>query len=73
MPQVTVFSTSEGKKDEALKTLGADHFVISKDEEQMQVSSQTLQVAYSAETKTCRLEPAVGYRQVSWRMAHVHL
>jgi D-arabinose 1-dehydrogenase-like Zn-dependent alcohol dehydrogenase len=36
--QVTVFSTSEKKRAEALKTLKADHFVVSKDEEQMNVS-----------------------------------
>ena len=36
--QVTVFSTSEKKRAEALKTLKADHFVVSKDEEQMKVS-----------------------------------
>ncbi|CAL5388226.1 unnamed protein product [Camellia sinensis] len=34
---VTVFSTSISKKDEALKKLGADKFVISSDEEQMKV------------------------------------
>lgn len=38
MLQVTVFSTSEKKRAEALKTLKADHFVVSKDEEQMNVS-----------------------------------
>ena len=37
--QVTVFSTSEKKKDEALKVLKADHFVVSKDEDAMQVTS----------------------------------
>lgn len=35
--QVTVFSTSEKKREEALKTLKADHFIVSKDEEQMKV------------------------------------
>jgi len=33
-----VFSTSEKKRAEALKTLGADHFIVSKDEDQMNVS-----------------------------------
>ena len=36
--QVTVFSTSEKKKEEALKTLKADHFIVSKNEKEMQVS-----------------------------------
>ena len=35
--QVTVFSTSEKKEDEALKVLKADHFVVSKNEDAMQV------------------------------------
>ena len=35
--QVTVFSTSEKKREEALKVLKADHFIVSNDEEQMKV------------------------------------
>ena len=35
--RVTVFSTSASKKDEALKLLGADEFVVSSDEKEMQV------------------------------------
>lgn len=35
--KVTVFSTSISKKDEALNLLGADHFVISSDEKEMNV------------------------------------
>lgn len=34
---VTVFSTSISKREEALKLLGADKFVISSDEQQMMV------------------------------------
>lgn len=34
---VTVFSTSISKKEEALSLLGADRFVISSDKEQMEV------------------------------------
>ncbi|KAL0043655.1 hypothetical protein WJX79_010984 [Trebouxia sp. C0005] len=40
--EVTVFSTSEKKRAEALKTLKADHFVVSKDEEQMNKVADTL-------------------------------
>lgn len=40
--EVTVFSTTERKREEALKTLGADHFVISKDEEQMNAIATSL-------------------------------
>ena len=35
--QVTVFSTSDKKQARALKILKADHFIVSKDEEQMKV------------------------------------
>jgi hypothetical protein len=35
--EVTVISTSPKKEKEALSTLGADHFVVSKDEAQMSV------------------------------------
>lgn len=34
---VTVLSTSESKKQEALKILGADKFVVSSDRQQMEV------------------------------------
>lgn len=39
--EVTVISTSENKRKTA-KTLGADHFVVSKDEKAMLVSPQAL-------------------------------
>ena len=35
--EVTVLSTSESKRTEAVKTLGADHFVVSRDEAAMKV------------------------------------
>nr|GEY90480.1 probable mannitol dehydrogenase [Tanacetum cinerariifolium] len=35
--QVTVFSTTTAKKQEALEGLKADHFIVSKDAEQMQL------------------------------------
>lgn len=37
--KVTVFSTSESKKEEALKHLGADKFVISSDKQKMEVNT----------------------------------
>ncbi|KAK9122417.1 hypothetical protein Syun_020034 [Stephania yunnanensis] len=39
---VTVFSTSISKKEEALNLLGADRFVISSDEQQMQALTKSL-------------------------------
>ena len=35
--KVTIFSTSESKRDEAISVLGADNFVISSDTQQMEV------------------------------------
>ncbi|KAI7733865.1 hypothetical protein M8C21_003389 [Ambrosia artemisiifolia] len=40
--EVTVFSTSPAKKQEALEGLKADHFIVSKDLEQMQAASSSL-------------------------------
>jgi cinnamyl-alcohol dehydrogenase len=37
--KVTVISTSPSKKEEALKNLGADSFLVSRDQEQLQVTS----------------------------------
>lgn len=40
--KVTVISTSPSKKEEALKNLGADSFLVSRDQEQMQAAAGTL-------------------------------
>lgn len=40
--EVTVISTSEKKKDEAVNELGADHFIVSKDAEQMKAAAASL-------------------------------
>ncbi|XP_076911458.1 mannitol dehydrogenase-like [Bidens hawaiensis] len=40
--EVTVFSTTAAKEKEAIEGLKADHFIISKDEQQMQAISGTL-------------------------------
>ena len=50
MMQVTVFSTSEYKKEEALKTLGADHFIVSKNEDAMKVSCSVALPSYAVLT-----------------------
>ena len=39
--EVTVISTSPNKEKEAREVLGADHFVVSKDEQQMAVRAST--------------------------------
>jgi len=43
--KVTVLSTSISKKEEALSLLGADHFVISSDVEQMKVKKEKLELS----------------------------
>eukprot|EP00891_Asterochloris_glomerata_P005343 jgi/Astpho2/5343/Aster-05893 len=40
--EVTVLSTSAHKKEEAIKTLKADHFIVSKDQEQMKAAANSL-------------------------------
>ncbi|PIN23667.1 8-hydroxygeraniol dehydrogenase [Handroanthus impetiginosus] len=40
--KVTVISTSLSKKEEAISKLGADHFLVSRDPEQMQAAAGTL-------------------------------
>lgn len=42
---MTVFSTTPNKRDEALKRLGADQFVVSKDENDMKVRKFAPQAA----------------------------
>ena len=42
---MTVLSTSANKKEEAIKTLKADHFIVSKDQEQMKVRHQSLRAS----------------------------
>ena len=68
--QVTVFSTSEKKKAEALKTLGADHFIVSKDKEQMEVRSSML-VVPSSDYQSCLVMfmPCLAVASVHWQMS----
>ena len=43
---VTIFSTSLSKKEEALTLLGADRFVVSSDQEQIKVDLQRLLIKH---------------------------
>jgi cinnamyl-alcohol dehydrogenase len=54
---VTVFSTSSSKKDEALGVLGADAFVLSKDEEAMKAQHNTLDFIINAASGSIPLDP----------------
>lgn len=44
--KVIIFGTSASKKEESLKLLGADEFVISSDEKHMQVRFTTYSTSY---------------------------
>lgn len=44
--KVTVISTSPSKKDEALKQFGADSFLVSRNDDEMEVSLQHFAVVY---------------------------
>ncbi|KAG0613520.1 hypothetical protein M758_6G109500 [Ceratodon purpureus] len=54
---VTVFSTSVSKKEEALGVLGADAFVVSKDEEAMKALANTLDFVINAAAAEVPLDP----------------
>ncbi|XP_021911798.1 probable mannitol dehydrogenase [Carica papaya] len=45
--KVTVISTSPNKKKEAIERLGADSFLVSRDQDQMQVTSQSVLFSYN--------------------------
>ena len=59
--EVTVISTSPKKEKEAINTLGADHFVVSKDEAQMSV--RPLTAAMHKESAMAVLQHAAGLRE----------
>ena len=54
---VTVFSTSLSKKEEALGVLGADAFVVSKDEEAMKGLTDSLDFIINAASGQIPLDP----------------
>ena len=57
--QVTVISTSPGKKDEAMSRLGAHHFLVSKDAEAMQAAAGSLDgIIDTARPLRCRRPPS---------------
>jgi cinnamyl-alcohol dehydrogenase len=54
---VTVFSTSISKKEESLGVLGADAFVVSKDQEAMKAQANTLDFIINAAAAEVPLDP----------------
>ncbi|RDY08850.1 putative mannitol dehydrogenase, partial [Mucuna pruriens] len=58
--KVTVISTSPNKKDEAIQHLGADSFLISRDQDQMQAANGTLDGIIDTVSATHPLLPLIG-------------
>ncbi|XP_042506930.1 probable mannitol dehydrogenase [Macadamia integrifolia] len=58
--KVTVISTSIGKKEEALERLGADAFLVSRDQEQMQAATGTMDGIIDTVSAEHPLLPLVG-------------
>lgn len=63
--EVTVLSTSESKRDEALNVLGAKHFIVTKDADAMGANFGTLDgiintVSQVVRTRTCYLVHVCG-------------
>ncbi|KAJ7953496.1 putative Alcohol dehydrogenase [Quillaja saponaria] len=57
---VTVISTSPNKKEEALKNLGADSFLVSRDQDQMQAAQGTLDGIIDTVSASHPILPLIG-------------
>lgn len=69
--KVTVFSTSASKKEEALKLLGADKFVISSDEKEMQSLANSLDFIVDTASGDHPFDPYMSLLKVRGVMALV--
>ncbi|KAL8132744.1 mannitol dehydrogenase-like [Apium graveolens] len=68
---VTVISTSESKKKEALEKLGADSFLISRDPEQMQGAMSSLDGIIDTVSATHPLAPLLGLLKPNGKLVMV--
>uniref|UniRef100_A0A7S0UZI6 Enoyl reductase (ER) domain-containing protein n=1 Tax=Polytomella parva TaxID=51329 RepID=A0A7S0UZI6_9CHLO len=68
---VTVISTSPSKKEEALSVLGADTFVISKNEDEMKANSNTLDGIINTISGTLELAPYLGLLKLDGKLVYV--
>lgn len=68
---VTVISTSPNKEEEAKQLLGADHFLISKDANQMKQASKSLDYIIDTVSAVHPLEPLLGLLKVNGKMVLV--
>jgi len=71
--QVTVISTSPNKEKEAREVLGADHFLISKDEKQMQAAVKSVDYIIDTVSADHPLEPLLNLLKVNGKMVIVGL
>lgn len=71
--QVTVISTSPNKEKEAKEVLGADHFLISKDEKQMQAAAKSLDYIIDTVAANHPLEPLLSLLKVNGKLVIVGL
>lgn len=71
--QVTVISTSPNKEKEAREVLGADHFLISKDEKQMQAAVKSVDYIIDTVSADHPLDPLLNLLKVNGKMVIVGL
>ncbi|KAJ8769294.1 hypothetical protein K2173_002498 [Erythroxylum novogranatense] len=69
--KVTVISTSPGKKEEALKHLGADSFLVSRDQDQMQIASGTLDGIIDTVSAVHPIVPLLGLLKTNGKLVLV--
>lgn len=69
--KVTVISTSSRKEKEAKELLGADHFLVSKDEKQMAEATKSLDYILDTVSAVHALEPLLNLLKVNGKMVMV--
>ncbi|KAH7520421.1 probable mannitol dehydrogenase [Ziziphus jujuba] len=69
--KVTVISTSVNKKQEALEKLGADSFLVSRDQDQMQAAVSTLDGIIDTVSATHPLLPLIGLLKTNGKLVMV--
>ncbi|XP_041019595.1 probable mannitol dehydrogenase isoform X1 [Juglans microcarpa x Juglans regia] len=69
--KVTVISTSPSKKDEALEHLGADSFLVSRDQEEMQAAQGTLDGIIDTISAVHSLLPLIGLLKTHGKLVMV--
>ena len=71
--QVTVISTFPKEEKEAREDLGADHFIISKDEKQMQEAAKYLDFIIDTVSADHPMQPLINLLKVNGKMVLVGL